>query len=314
MNTLKMKGKLALLSGTAILGFIGYFVFTYQLMHVVAVNGTLYNEIVSNKDLVADILPPPEYIIETYLVTKQILGATDATQKKELIDRIATLEKDFRDRHDFWKSRIPQGPLHTMFLVDSYETAHKYFTLLNHDFVPAIRINDLDKAKSIEVELDRLYEQHRAKIIEIVSVATQDSAAIEKKTAAIQRWVLRGLIGFTLLLLAIQGFLSYCIGASILRPVNVMVKFFTELSQGEGDLSLRIGTVAKDEIGDMARWFNSFMEKLQSMIKEIARNVCRSGDIPGDETSSLTPFKRIKKGKPGKWDLITPFSMRKLLR
>ncbi|MBV5267969.1 MAG: HAMP domain-containing protein, partial [Burkholderiaceae bacterium] len=173
---------------------------------------------------------------------------------------------------DFWKSRIPQGPLHTMFLVDSYETAHKYFTLLNHDFVPAIRINDLDKAKSIEVELDRLYEQHRAKIIQIVSVATQDSAAIEKKTAAIQRWVLRGLIGFTLLLLAIQGFLSYCIGASILRPVNVMVKFFTELSQGEGDLSLRIGTVAKDEIGDMARWFNSFMEKLQSMIKEIARN------------------------------------------
>ena len=77
LNTLKMKGKLALLAGTAILGFIGYFAVSYQLMQVVAVNGSLYNEIINNKDLVADILPPPEYIIETYLVTKQIIALQD---------------------------------------------------------------------------------------------------------------------------------------------------------------------------------------------------------------------------------------------
>jgi methyl-accepting chemotaxis protein len=203
INRLKMKSKLALLTGTAILGFIGYFVFTYQLMQVVAVNGSLYNEIVNNKDLVADILPPPEYIIETYLVTKQILGTKEATQRKELIDRFATLEKDFRERHDFWKSRIPPGSLNTMFLVDSYEPALKFFTLVNNDFVPAIRNNDLDKATTIELELDRLYEQHRVKINQVVIAANQETTAIEKKTANIQRWVFQGLIGITLVLLAI---------------------------------------------------------------------------------------------------------------
>jgi methyl-accepting chemotaxis protein len=293
INALKMKGKLALLTGTAILGFIGYFVFTHQLMQVVAVNGSLYNEIVNNKDLVADILPPPEYIIETYLVTKQILGAKEAPQRKEFIDRFTTLEKDFRERHDFWKSRIPAGSLHTMFLVDSYEPALKFFTLLNNDFVPAVRINDLDKAKTIEAELDRLYEQHRAKINQVVTAANQESAAIEKKTADIQRWVLQGLIGFTLVLLAIQGLLSYSIGAAILRPVKAMVNFFTELSKGEGDLSKRIVTAAKDEIGDMAQWFNSFMDKLQSLIKEIAGN---SKTLEASSTGLTTIAQHLAKG------------------
>jgi methyl-accepting chemotaxis protein len=272
INALKMKAKLAVLAGAAIIGFIGYFVFSYQLMHVVAVNGSLYNEIVNNKDLVADILPPPEYIIETYLVTKQILGENDSTKKKELINRFAGLEKDFRERHDFWKSRIPPGPLHDMLLVDSYEPGLKFFTVLNNDFIPAIKNNDLEKAKVAELELDRLYEQHRAKIDQVVTAANQQSTAIEKKTADIQRWVLEGLIGFTLFLLVIISFLSYSIGAAILRPVNAIVNFFMELSRGEGDLSKRIVTAAKDEIGDMAQWFNTFMDKLQSLIKEIAGN------------------------------------------
>jgi methyl-accepting chemotaxis protein len=272
INALKMKAKLALLAGAAIIGFICYFIFSYLLMQVVAVNGSLYNEIVNNKDLVADILPPPEYIIETYLVTKQILGENDSTKKKELINRFAGLEKDFRGRHDFWNSRIPTGSLHDLLLVDSYEPGLKFFTVLNNDFIPAIRNNDKEKAKVVESELDRLYEQHRAKIDLVVTAANQQSTAIEKKTADIQRWVLEGLIGFTLFLLVIISFLSYSIGAAILRPVNEMVTFFMELSKGEGDLSKRIVTTAKDEIGDMAQWFNAFMGNLQSLIKEIAGN------------------------------------------
>ncbi|GEM_PF-5573371 len=33
----------------------------------------MYNEIVLGKDIVADILPPPEYIVETYLTALQLL-------------------------------------------------------------------------------------------------------------------------------------------------------------------------------------------------------------------------------------------------
>ncbi len=40
---------------------------TYFALRTLKVGGHLYGQIVLGKDLLADILPPPEYIIEPYL-------------------------------------------------------------------------------------------------------------------------------------------------------------------------------------------------------------------------------------------------------
>ncbi len=272
INTLKMKAKLALLAGTAIVGFIAYFIFSYQLMKVVSVNGSLYDDIISNKDLVADILPPPEYIIEAYLVTKQIIADSNKDHRLELISRLADLEKDYRDRHAYWDTHIPPGSLHDKLVVGSYEPAVKFFNFVDNDLFPAVKQDDMAKAKEIETRLDDLYNQHRAAIDKVVSEANKQSGEIEEKTADIKRWVLEGQVGFTVVLVLIIGFLSYSIGTTILRPVKTMVAFFTELSKGEGDLRKRVEVDSRDEIGDMAKWFNTFMEKLQSIIKDISKN------------------------------------------
>lgn len=272
INTLKMKSKLALLAGAAIIGFIAYFIFSYQLMKVISVNGSLYDDIISNKDLVADILPPPEYIIEAYLVTKQVVADTNKDNKQELISRFAGLEKDYQNRHKYWDSHIPPGSLHDKLVIDSYKPAVKFFSIVDKELFPAVKQDDMAKAKEIEAKLDDLYTQHRAAIDQVVSEANKQSEEIEKKTADIKRWVLEGQIGFTLVLMIIISFLSYSIGSTILRPVKTMVAFFTELSKGEGDLRQRVEVDSRDEIGEMAKWFNNFMDKLQSLIKEISGN------------------------------------------
>jgi len=272
INTLKMKSKLTLLAGAAIIGFIAYFIFSYQLMKVVSVNGSLYDDIISNKDLVADILPPPEYIIEAYLVTKQIVGDTSKDHRQELISRFAGLEKDYQDRHAYWDSHIPPGSLHDKLVNSSYEPASKFFNVVDNELFPAVKQDDMAKAKEIETRLDALYNQHRAAIDQVVSGANKQSEEIEKKTADIKRWVLEGQIGLTVVLLIIISFLSYSIGSTILRPVKTMVEFFTELSRGEGDLRKRVEVDSQDEIGEMAKGFNNFMDKLQSIIKDISGN------------------------------------------
>jgi radical SAM superfamily enzyme len=59
-------------------GFIAYGAWSFKTLHEVKVNGPIYERIVQSKDLIADILPPPEYIIESYLVCMQIQDAPDA--------------------------------------------------------------------------------------------------------------------------------------------------------------------------------------------------------------------------------------------
>jgi len=60
---------------------------------------------------------------------------------------------------------------------------------------------------------------------------------------------------------------------AITRPLNNTVSMLRDIAEGEGDLTKRLAVDTKDEIGEMARWFNTFIEKLQGIIKEITGGV-----------------------------------------
>ncbi|MEE4137314.1 MAG: methyl-accepting chemotaxis protein [Desulforhopalus sp.] len=60
---------------------------------------------------------------------------------------------------------------------------------------------------------------------------------------------------------------------AIVRPVRRVVESLTDLAQGEGDLASRLPVVSGDEIGQLASRFNDFMDKLQTMIKDIIKGV-----------------------------------------
>ena len=60
---------------------------------------------------------------------------------------------------------------------------------------------------------------------------------------------------------------------TITRPINAAVAGLKDIAQGEGDLTLRLRVDSRDEVGDLARWFNTFIEKLQGIIQQIAHGV-----------------------------------------
>ena len=74
---------------------------------------------------------------------------------------------------------------------------------------------------------------------------------------------------FVIIFLAIGGIAIY---RSIIKPVNIVVVGLKDIAEGEGDLTTRLEVKTKDEVGELARWFNVFMEKLQTIIKDIANN------------------------------------------
>ena len=74
LKNLKVRSQLILLGSTAIVGLILFGLMSFYAMSKIKVNGPIYKNIVQGKDLIADILPPPEYIIESYLTTLQLVG------------------------------------------------------------------------------------------------------------------------------------------------------------------------------------------------------------------------------------------------
>jgi methyl-accepting chemotaxis protein len=59
---------------------------------------------------------------------------------------------------------------------------------------------------------------------------------------------------------------------TIVRPINNAVASLKDIAQGEGDLTMRLDARSKDEVGELGLWFNTFIEKLQGIVKRIADN------------------------------------------
>ncbi len=76
---------------------------------------------------------------------------------------------------------------------------------------------------------------------------------------------------------ALVGILIYFASLGITRPINNAVAGLKDIAQGEGDLTMRLKVESRDEVGEMAKWFNTFIEKLQGIIKQVADNASNVG-------------------------------------
>lgn len=56
----------------------------------------------------------------------------------------------------------------------------------------------------------------------------------------------------------------------IVKPINNTARMLKDIAEGEGDLTKRLEVNARDEIGEMANSFNSFMENLQGIIQQVS--------------------------------------------
>ena len=59
----------------------------------------------------------------------------------------------------------------------------------------------------------------------------------------------------------------------IVAPIRAVVARLKDIATGEGDLTQRIDLHRDDEIGELAKWFNSFLNKLQTTISQVIDTV-----------------------------------------
>ena len=75
-----------------------------------------------------------------------------------------------------------------------------------------------------------------------------------------------------LLLLGLIGGIGISIltGFRVSRPIKRIVGMLKDIAEGEGDLTRRLETDRTDELGEQAKWFNLFVEKIRDMVQEVA--------------------------------------------
>ncbi|MBI4715865.1 MAG: methyl-accepting chemotaxis protein, partial [Nitrospirae bacterium] len=100
--------------------------------------------------------------------------------------------------------------------------------------------------------------------------------SMEQITATSKRitWI----VGGVTFVVIFAGFLAtYFIAGAITRPIEKLTDALKDIAQGEGDLTRRLEVSGRDEIGELARWFNVLMDKLHGVIQRVADTTQRVG-------------------------------------
>jgi methyl-accepting chemotaxis protein len=217
-----MRTKLVLLLAIPLGGLLVFMAAAYRALTQLRVNGPVYQRLADADELIADVLPPPEYVIEAYLTLFQQLDQTHrATSGGDLIDKTRRLEQTFEARRQFWSDTLPPGALRTELLDGAAREARAFFDLERSQFIPALARGDLAAARAVAYgPLAETYERHRRAVDRVVDLARQAKLA-EERAAEVQIWAwsaaMIGVGVLTFLLTALGGLL---VATAIARPVG----------------------------------------------------------------------------------------------
>jgi PAS domain S-box-containing protein len=138
-----------------------------------------YQRMVVNKDALADVLPPPEYIIESCLVATRMLTTGDAGQLAELTRQGDRLKADYLQRHEHWQRLLPEGEVKAQLCQTSYAPAVAFYRIRDEEFIPALLAGQHERALAImEGRMMPEYQAHRRAIDGMVLASRQLSQDI----------------------------------------------------------------------------------------------------------------------------------------
>lgn len=281
LNDLKVSFKLYMLTLCFVIGFILFSLVFTSTMNTVRIQGSMYNNIVKSKDLVADILPPPEYIIESDLLLFQALAETDNSKIKEIEGKFTKLKNDFFVRHEFWSKEVEDVQMKELIVTTSYRPAKLFYETAEKEFFPALLSGDRIKAEVIANNtLKVLYEEHRSAIDKLVKIATENSEIIEKKAASTisERFLYLAFIGIAIVV--ITCILCFLIIKQLLEQLGGEPSEVLAITHeiANGNLMVQFDTNRKKR--GIYSGIQDMNEKLKSIVSSIiyaAENITNAG-------------------------------------
>lgn len=126
-----------------------------------------------------------------------------------------------------------------------------------------------------------------------------DSIISTKLSEGIKTEVIAGTL-FIIFGFAIIAFASL----SIVKPIRQVVERLNDIASGEGDLTQRLEVKSQDEIGQLSKGFNLFLDKLQHTIKEVIQTTEQVANTTSQAKASASSTRESSESQFKEVDLV----------
>ncbi|HLO77809.1 MAG TPA: methyl-accepting chemotaxis protein, partial [Magnetospirillum sp.] len=241
-----MKTALAAI-GLGLMAVVAIFLVGLQELKI---KGPLYTDIVAGKDLVADILPPPAYVIESYLNTALLLRADTAADRDQLISALAQGEKDFRTRIAVWRASPQAHSAARALLGEGDEAATAFFKVVNDRLIPAVRQGDAAAADAAFRTAESHYKRHRAAVDRTVADTDAYNKAIEAHADSRETIMMAVAALVVLTMMIFLAGMAAGLRHLVVTPVREVTAALSQVADGQDDITIP-AELPGNEIGSL---------------------------------------------------------------
>ena len=271
LTNLSLNRTLLLLLGSFSFVFLAFAMVSWRTIETVRVNGPLYAAIVEGKDLVADILPPPAYIIESHLLTLQLIDETEPSRRTALIERGSALRIEFEKRHEFWTRTLAAGALADAMNVVAYRPAAEYYRIRDNELVPAVLAGDRRGIEAALVTLKQRYEEHRRAVDEVVKLTNARNHELEQRAELALAESRRNLLllgALVIMVVVLLAWITRRTTQSLAARLSLAGDVVSKVA--EGDLTVRVPDAAStDESGRLVSAIRAMTTSLNSLVARV---------------------------------------------
>ena len=225
------------------------------------------------KDVVADILPPPMYLIELRLVLSQAVeGSMPLPEARQNITRLIG---EYEQRVAYWTANPPFG-LEKQLLGAQHDAARKFIAAARDDMLPLLERGQREEALAKLAQVHALYLVHRAGVDQTTVAASgfADRMIAEFAATGTQVSWIAGLVcglAVAILVLMLRPVLR-----SILAPIAECTE--TAKQVAAGNLSGLIRQTRKDELGELQQALAAMQNGLRALVGEMRQRASEIAD------------------------------------
>ncbi|MBU1168234.1 MAG: methyl-accepting chemotaxis protein [Proteobacteria bacterium] len=208
---------------------------------------------------------------------------------KSLVNDYESNLKQARERFDKYKA-LSSGKDEKA-LITEYEAVRETWEAVSRRVIDG-RKEDTREGRRLALDLTlaqarEQFENMRGKLnsltevnLELAEKEWNDSRKTYDRTAFV-------LVGIILCGIFAGALLSFVISRSITVPVNNAVEGLRDIAEGEGDLTKMLTTDSRDELGELSKWFNLFLERIRNVVHDIMDNA-KTLSMAAGELSNLS--------------------------
>ncbi|MBA3684627.1 MAG: hypothetical protein H0W72_05235 [Planctomycetes bacterium] len=240
------------------------------------VNGPVYHRLVQGKDVIADVLPPPSSIIESFLVVTRMLDAPDAAASARLQNDLIRLHAEYDQQHEFWQGALADDELKRTLLVDAYDPVVRFYQLVERDYLPALKSGERAKALAVlQGPVTAAYDQHRLGIDRVVALAKDRITADEQYARSLlTTWIRSMLIVVALAIVTLLS-VTLAVGAGFERTFRTIYHALTASTHQLGNAAAQVAG-SSHALADGTNRSAAAIEEISSSLEEMSSMISRT--------------------------------------